>query len=75
MIDLLKIDIEGSEQDLIEGEDRAWLQRVKEIVIEFHPTISPNAKLIDILIGAGFTYWPPQKSGLKVDYFKRQLKS
>jgi FkbM family methyltransferase len=38
-IDILKIDIEGSEKELL-GENNGWLERVRFIVLEIHPNTS-----------------------------------
>jgi len=38
-IDILKIDIEGSEQDLL-GKNNEWLNQVRYIVLEIHPNTS-----------------------------------
>lgn len=38
-IDILKIDIEGSEKELL-GENNAWLEKVRFIVLEIHPNTS-----------------------------------
>jgi FkbM family methyltransferase len=70
-VNLLKIDIEGSEQDLLTG-DISWLHRVDEIIIEFHPTLVEYARLIRILVESGFSYTPPRSGALAMDYFKRQ---
>ena len=40
-VDLLKIDIEGTEQELL-GRNNEWLQRVGAIVLEIHPNTSPE---------------------------------
>ena len=34
--DLVKLDIEGSEKEVFESEDRAWLETVKVLIVEFH---------------------------------------
>ena len=41
VIDLLKIDIEGSELELL-SEEAAWLERVRAISIEFHDAFRPG---------------------------------
>jgi FkbM family methyltransferase len=70
-INLLKIDIEGSELDLFTG-DISWLHRIEEIIIEFHPTLVPYERLVRILIESGFSYTAPEAGGLAMDYFKRR---
>jgi FkbM family methyltransferase len=42
-IDLLKLDIEGSERELFGSGDRAWLGRVAHIVIELHDRLRPGS--------------------------------
>jgi len=72
-IDLLKIDIEGGEQALLEGPDLSWLSQIKEIIIEFHPTLVDYPRLVGILKNRGFEYLaahgPPSPRG---DYFFRR---
>lgn len=51
-IDLLKIDIEGAEEDLLSGSP-AWLDRVKAIIIEIHPNTTPE-KIAGYLKKRGF---------------------
>ncbi|MEJ7787918.1 MAG: FkbM family methyltransferase [Solirubrobacteraceae bacterium] len=57
-IDLLKIDIEGGEQDLLLADDVFWLDRVDAIIAEFHPDRVDIATLVDTLERRGFTYYP-----------------
>jgi FkbM family methyltransferase len=54
-IDILKIDIEGGEQELLLG-DRSWLRRVRSIIVEFHPAVVDNARLIAVLQREGFEF-------------------
>lgn len=42
-IDLLKIDIEGSEKELFEANYERWLPKVKVIIIELHDILRPGA--------------------------------
>lgn len=62
-VDLLKVDIEGGEEDLLLGEI-SWLDKVGSLVIEFHPPLVDQARLVEILRTAGFRYiaagsvWP-----------------
>jgi FkbM family methyltransferase len=44
-IDILKIDIEGSEKELFESGYEDWLPKVKTIVIELHDRMRENASL------------------------------
>jgi len=41
-IDLLKIDIEGAEFELFEGDCKSWLSKVKVLVIELHDHYRPG---------------------------------
>ena len=52
-VDLLKVDIEGSEFDLF-NEDTKWLGLVKKIAMEVHPTFGDTDKLKIVLEKAGF---------------------
>jgi FkbM family methyltransferase len=56
-IDLLKMDIEGGEEDLLDG-DRAWLRRVGCIMAEFHPKVVDYPRLVQLLQDEGFRYIP-----------------
>jgi FkbM family methyltransferase len=51
-IDLLKVDIEGGEQDLLTGEV-SWLARVKALLIEFHPSLIDYPRLVGIIERSG----------------------
>jgi FkbM family methyltransferase len=55
--DLVKMDIEGAEQDLLSG-DLSWLEKVKSLIIEFHPTLVDYPGLVNRLREAGFDYIP-----------------
>jgi FkbM family methyltransferase len=52
-VSLLKIDIEGGEQELFTG-DLGWLAAVDAIIIEFHPEIVEYERLIGNVERAGF---------------------
>ena len=58
-VDLLKIDIEGSEKELL-GTNLRWLDRVGAIIAELHFGLDGNNELIGILASHGFAYYPPQ---------------
>lgn len=64
-VDLLKMDIEGGEQALLDG-DLAWLSQVRAIIAEFHPDVVDYEALVQRLIAHGFRYvaagtsWPGQ---------------
>lgn len=49
-VDLLKVDIEGGETALLQG-DTSWLQRVKAIAIEFHGNSRAETRFDDLMRG------------------------
>jgi FkbM family methyltransferase len=51
-IDLIKIDIEGGEQSLLDS-NTDWLQRVQTMIIEFHPELIDYPALIEVLLKSG----------------------
>lgn len=55
--DLVKMDIEGGEGALLDG-DTSWLDRVGSLIVEFHPTLVDYPKLVSQLEVAGFQYVP-----------------
>lgn len=72
MVDLLKIDIEGGEQALLTSGELSWLDRVREIIVEFHPETVEYPKLVSILQAAGFRYIPAGTAHPgSMDYFVR----
>src|ERR1700722_13382317 len=54
---LIKIDIEGGEQELFDGPTE-WLERTEAIIIEFHPTIVDYPRLTTLVSSNGFKYIP-----------------
>lgn len=56
-VDLLKMDIEGGEQALLDG-DLAWLDRIAAIIAEFHPLLVDYPALTSKLEREGFRYIP-----------------
>lgn len=56
-IDLLKMDIEGGEQALLDG-DLAWLRNTRAIIAEFHPLAVDYPGLTSRLEHQGFRYFP-----------------
>lgn len=54
-VDLVKMDIEGSEQTLLTGPSE-WLSRTKAMIAEFHPTLIDYPGLTGLLEQQGFTY-------------------
>jgi FkbM family methyltransferase len=57
-IDLLKMDIEGGEQDLLTRGDLSWLDAVDCVVAEFHPTIVDYQKLVGKIADHNFHFHP-----------------
>ncbi len=57
VVSLVKMDIEGGEQDLICG-DLQWLQRVKAMIAEFHPDVIDYPGLVKTIEQQGFQYIP-----------------
>ena len=56
-LDLVKIDIEGGEQQLL-AENLSWLTRTKAMIVEFHPDRIDYPGLIKIIEQQGFRYIP-----------------
>ena len=57
-IDILKVDIEGGEGVLFDG-DLSWLGRVDGIVIELHPDVTDTHRVRRNIEALGFKYIPP----------------
>ncbi len=57
-IDILKVDIEGGEGVLFDG-DLSWLGRVDGIVIELHPDVTDTLRVRCNIEALGFKYIPP----------------
>lgn len=57
VVDILKMDIEGAEKSVL-GADVSWLQRVRALVIEWHPDRADPAPLIATITRAGFDHLP-----------------
>jgi FkbM family methyltransferase len=55
-IDLLKLDIEGSEFDVIQDSDEKWLDRIQKIVAEIHTEHGDVSALTRKLTECGFKY-------------------
>jgi FkbM family methyltransferase len=56
-VDLVKMDIEGGEGPLLEG-DLGWLGRVRSVIAEFHPAVIDYPAAIRQIEGQGFRYIP-----------------
>lgn len=54
-VDLVKMDIEGAEEELLSG-DTDWLQRVKALIVEWHDDRADSRPLIAKVEAAGFTH-------------------
>lgn len=54
-VDLVKMDIEGGEQQLLTS-DLGWLDRVRALIVEFHPAVVDYPGLLSVLRRAGFRY-------------------
>ena len=53
---LIKIDIEGGEQDLFDG-PTGWLARTEAVIMEFHPTVD-HLRTIAVVRAHGLKYIP-----------------
>jgi FkbM family methyltransferase len=68
---LIKIDIEGAEQELFDG-PTGWLASTDAIIIEFHPTIVDYPRLTRLVSSHGFRYIPARSlSPTNMDCFVR----
>lgn len=58
-IDILKIDIEGAEKEVFEGEQGSWLKLVKILIIELHEDYSPGCgdAFARAVAGHGFQFY------------------
>lgn len=71
-IDLVKIDIEGSEQRLLEG-DLDWLTRVSSLIVEFHPDLVDYPGLVAAIKSHGFEHVPAGRAFWNsMDFFLRR---
>lgn len=57
VVDLLKLDIEGGEEDLVRG-DLQWLSCVRRIVAELHPAIVDTNCVIEAFKSSGLRFIP-----------------
>jgi len=76
-IDLMKIDIEGGEQDLLTS-NTGWLRRVSALIIEFHPNLVDYDRLIAILGENCFrrvTMLSTNSQGNTLEFWTRQSRS
>ena len=71
-VGLVKIDIEGAEQDLVSG-NLGWLDHVHAIIAELHPTLIDSAFVVSRIQGAGFHHIPASSLGwANADFFSRR---
>ncbi len=56
-IDLLKVDIEGGEEELFENSS-SWIDRVRFIIAEFHPQLIDYKGTVESIVKHGFRYYP-----------------
>ncbi len=69
-IDILKIDIEGSEKEIFSRNSENWLKKVKIIVLELHDRIMPGCS--DSVYNAmNKEDWQEYKNGEKVIFIKK----
>jgi FkbM family methyltransferase len=61
-VDLLKVDIEGGEQALLGG-DLDWLDQVRAMIIEFHPTLVDYQGLIGTVVSRASPTIPLTRCG------------
>ena len=73
-VDLVKMDIEGGEERLLQG-DISWLDRVDSIITEFHPglVVHPYQELAEVIESAGFQWFPAGSLWPgSMDFFRRR---
>jgi FkbM family methyltransferase len=54
-VDLMKMDIEGGEEELL-GRDIDWLARVRALIVEWHDDRADSRALIQNVVAAGFDH-------------------
>ena len=70
---LVKLDIEGGEEELLQA-NTEWLSRVDGLIVEFHPDRVDYPGLIRVLQTAGFNYIPAGSRWLgSMDAFQRAI--
>lgn len=73
-VGLMKIDIEGAEQNLVSG-SLQWLENVDAIIAELHPTLVDCSFVVDRIVGAGFDYVPANSlEWPNADFFHAAIK-
>ena len=72
MVDTLKIDIEGGEEDLLSG-NVDWLNRIKTMLVEFHPNLIDYPAVRQILQRSGWQGEFPEPAGSDIiDFLTRE---
>jgi FkbM family methyltransferase len=71
-VGLVKIDIEGAEQDLVSG-NLGWLAHVEAIIAELHSGLIDGEFVAGRIVGAGFHHTPAGSLGWpNADFFSRE---
>jgi FkbM family methyltransferase len=65
-IDILKMDIEGTETRIFSS-DTSWLDKVKNIVIEFH-SAEGRRLCLEVLVSKGFSMFPILRGNSEIGY-------
>jgi 31-O-methyltransferase len=57
-IDLLKVDVEGSEVEIVEGADAATWRKIRRVVVEYHDLFRPGCRerVTRVLAAQGFPF-------------------
>jgi FkbM family methyltransferase len=71
-IDILKIDIEGSEKEIFSKNSENWLKKVKIIVLELHDRLIPGCSE-SVYNSLNREEWEEHKKGEKVIFIKKQF--
>jgi FkbM family methyltransferase len=71
-VGLVKIDIEGAEQDLVSG-NLGWLDNAQAVIAELHRGLIDGEFVVSRIVGAGFRYIPAGSLGWSnADFFSRR---
>lgn len=57
-VDLLKLDVEGGEQDLLTADNIQWLDHFNGVIAEFHPLQVEYERLTSTIASWGLRYFP-----------------
>jgi len=69
---LLKVDIEGAEEDLFLGTSAEWATAFELIVMEVHPEHVDPLTLERTIVDQGFRYFPPKEVSAGITRSKRE---